>query len=142
MFDKQKKKVNLSYTFMIKNICKYCMGSPSFYYFTRGKKSYESPTQCRTNFNSSYMNIRDIYYEMIEPKVCRNNDYFKFSLDMGYCARIHKNLGANKYGGFIDHATCKCGKTHWAFPQSLSLKRPDIVNRSSRALYPFKLSWD
>jgi len=118
------------------------MGHPCFYYFVRSKGSHASAAEFRATFSMDYDNICDDFYINLEPRLCHNNSFFKFSVCEGYSVRTHKNLGANKYGNFIDYATCKCGKTHWAFPQALALKRPDIAHRNARSFYPFKLNWD
>jgi len=144
----EKFKVNLSSTFPLKNRCKYCATTPKYYYLTRTSSTwqdYEVVLFINMWIANNHKRMCQNYYLIEMPKDYTTISSFDHSIDYkGYNPRFHKNhKNHNLYANSntIDYLSCQCGRTRWAFNETMSKNRPEISQRKARFTFKAKFSF-
>lgn len=135
-------KVNLSTPFPLRGKCKYCKGEPKHYYLARTSsafKDFETIQFINAWIASNHKRMCQDYYLGSMPKDFTKASNFGHSLDYkGYNPRFHKNHkdhNSHSMSNTIDHLSCDCGKTSWAFNETVAKNRPEVRQRKARNVY-------
>lgn len=138
-------KVNLSSTFPLKSRCKYCSSDPKHYYLARtisAFQDHEVIIYINMWIASNHKRMCKDYYLAEMPRNYNVISNFGHSVDYkGYSPRYHRNskyhnLHANL--NMIDYVTCRCGKTRWAFNDTVARYKRETIQRKSRVLFKTK----
>jgi hypothetical protein len=138
-------KISLSDTFPLKNRCKYCSSIPAWYYHTRISSSFQDHEIAQFInmwLTGSHKRMCQDFYLTEMPKSFTNTNNFAHAVDYkGFNPRFHKNSKYHNYdhsGTVVDHLSCSCGKTNWAFNETRAKNKPEIKQRKARITCPNK----
>ena len=134
-------KISMSSLFPLKNRCKFCMSMPKYYYSIRPSGVFQDHEIIQFINNWIVSNIKRMchdFYLTEMPKNFPNNRSFGHVVDYkGFNPRLHRS-SKNCNNTIIDHLSCECGKTSWAFNQTGSKNKPEISQRKARITYSTK----
>lgn len=137
--------ISLSSSFMAKARCKFCTKPPSQYFGMFKTHVWLDASAYRKFTPRNWRWIRRMcssWYKDYEPRDFEDVFDFTFRFDYkNYRVILHRARGAlvNPNDNVIDCVTCECGRTVWAFNQSSTKKRPEIVNRKGKYAYPQRM---
>jgi len=142
-------RVNCSLSFPARAICKECGSPPTFYYRQRKKIPKQDVRDAMQVSLGKYIKpghlLSSWYFEYDpDPKTMNQLSEFAFTLEgKSFKPARHQNRfgGVKAENFYIDLLECNCSATVWAFQQTGSQKRPEIVHRQARSAYPKKFSW-
>ena len=132
-------KIRLSTTFVARCKCKYCGGSPSFYWYTRNPTMWFSPRKEIEHFDFYRKFIKKFnsdFYLNEEPRYFNRMSLFKYVGREGYRPRLHRTRGTNPVFDKVEYLSCDCGSATWAFNQKAGDTRPERSNRRARSFFP------
>lgn len=142
-------KVNLSNTFSLKSRCKYCGSTPEWYYYTRTSQAFEDNKVFQFIsewIKSNYKRMCQDYYLIEYPRSYNRIGNFAHLVDYkAYNPNFHKNCKYHNKSNdtdlyTVDHLSCHCGKTNWAFSTTASKNKLEIKQRKAR-VYILKSSY-
>lgn len=138
-------KVSLSTPFPLKNRCKYCSSTPEYYYYTRNSASFQDH-EVSQFINmwivSNHKRMCQDFYLTEMPKSFNKTGFFAHLVDYkSFNPRFHKNGKDDKRSynpdlTTIDHVSCHCGKTSWAFNATASKGKREVSQRKARVAVP------
>lgn len=126
---------------MAKSICKYCFGSPK-YYFSIFKGYLLAEVQTKIMVDGIYQK----HIKRIQSSFWNGSRFFKdlghlkFALSNSYVPVFHMKYDVPEYKDYTTGlAMCDCAKTHWLFNKDSIKCLPEILNRKGRSFYSKKL---
>jgi len=136
-------KIPASFTSPIKNCCIFCGSKP--------EKLVQFFSPYSENFNIEYLKydsyfLKDFDFVTFELnrslykkfKITLNSDKLKTqAYKSNLSKKVSDKLNINGNGKFL--LQCRCQKTSWHFYDSISVTKPEIVNKQARSHYSYKL---
>lgn len=85
------------------------------------------------------------YYLTEKPRNYNTSRHFSHAVDYkGYSPKYHKNHknhNLHAMANSIDHLSCECGLTDWAFNETVSKSRPEVSQRKARFVFQTKYTY-
>lgn len=135
-------RINLSTTFVVKNLCPECNKQPNEYYWVRLSPYYYDVRSGQELFNWLKNHIKRMsgtWYMGHQPRHFKSIKDFNFYwMEKSYKPALHQHFNIEATDHVIEYLICPCGKTVWAFNQKDGEERPEIKNRRARYKYPRK----
>lgn len=135
---------SLSCTSLLKSRCKFCGSRPTFYYYSLKTPSYydiDDSKAIQARIQKFIKEIIEFWYMIESPSSFRSIQSFSHDIYYNkYDPRSHKTYGYHpKVSNTIDHLSCDCGKTTWAFNQTSGAKNPIIKQKRIKPEYKKKI---
>jgi len=134
--------VKLSTTFPVRTKCKYCLGSPTEYYYIRTPIKWLNPNRIRDQFDAMKKWLKRLtsdHYLDDHPREFVGISSFNFYLPYSkFNPALHHKRGVKPVEDIIEILSCDCRRSNWAFVQKAHQNRPDILCREARSTYPHK----
>jgi hypothetical protein len=131
-------KINISNTFIIRSVCKFCKTGPTSYFTVMNKIKWFNPKiaidKHHRNKNNPKLYPSDLPREITKMGCVKHYTDYK-----GYNPSRHKKKGMASMD-FLEGLSCKCSRTFWLFSHISNKNRMEIVNRKGKYTYPFSFS--
>lgn len=146
-FDSDKVKiirVSISSAFMARARCKFCKGTPVYYYGCYKQHMFEQVQRYRLFTPRNWRWIKRMcssWYKEYEPRTFDDTFEFTFRLDYkNYRPTLHRARGAEcgQRENILECVCCECSRTVWVFNQESTKRRKEITNRKGKYAYPQK----